>query len=191
MNKQNSKRSVTDLHRAMVLGALVVLALSGGVNAQQETENKSDKSKIRQRIANIIRETLNRGEITTAEGHRIIVRSKPDDKDVEEIVSYGDDAVTVLAGFLKSENAREYELAMQLLSMLGGDRIVQPLSDVILFDPLPRKREYALRALTQAPWDQAEPIIRLSAKTDHDAHVRVLAEELLNNYGPSKNKALH
>jgi len=153
-------------------------------------ESKADKAKIRQRITSIIEATLARGEMTTADGGRIMFRANLEDRDIEEVRSFGDDAVIVLADFLKSENARQYELAMQLLGNLGGERIVQPLGDIVLFDPSPRRREYALRALTQAPWEKAAPIIGLSAKTDRDAHVREVAAELLVNYAPSTNKEL-
>jgi hypothetical protein len=79
---------------------------------------------------------------------------------------------------------------MQLLAHLGGDRIVVPLSNIIISDASARRREYALRALTQAPWDKAGPVFRMAAKSDWDANVRALAGELLIGYKPSTKTSL-
>jgi len=166
------------------MALLIFLAAGGIANGQLKKEDPSEKAKIRKRVDTIIREILRSGEITTAEGQRIIIRVPPPQRDIEEIRSYGDDAVPVLAEFLKSEDAREYELAMRLLGALGGDRIIQPLRDVILLDPMPRKRGFALSAITQAPWGKAALILRLAAKTDPDPHVRQIAKEMLAGYAP-------
>ena len=56
--------------------------------------------------------------------------------------------------------------------------------DVILLDPMPRKRGFALSAITQAPWGKAALILRLAAKTDPDPHVRQIAKEMLAGYAP-------
>ncbi len=185
MNQHGPKRSVINRRSALLICILGMLCLSAAARSQHGEDKKRERAKIRQRISSIIRETLNRGEITTAEGIKVIVRSKPETKDIEEVVSYGDEAVVVLTDFLKSENTREYELTMRLLGALGGERIVQPLRDVIMFDSSPRKREYALAAITQAPWNKAEPIIRMSSETDPDAQVRRVAERLLKGYSPT------
>ena len=110
MNRHNSNRNAIDLHYSVVFGTMLMVCLPWSTTSQQRTELRADRAKVRQRIVSIVHATLTRGEMTTTDGHRIIVRAKPEDKDIEEIRSYGDDAVTVLADFLNSEDAREYEL---------------------------------------------------------------------------------
>jgi len=63
--------------------------------------------------------------------------------------------------------------------LLGGRRIVVPLQGVILHDPSPAIRELALRWLTQAPSNLAQPIIRRAARTDPDERVRTVAKSIL------------
>jgi hypothetical protein len=75
-------------------------------------------------------------------------------------------------------------MAMRLMGALGGKRIIKPLKNVALYDPSPRKREYALRWITQAPWDRAAKVIRQAADHDADANVREVAKELLSGHGP-------
>jgi hypothetical protein len=122
--------------------------------------------------------------IVIADGVRGITRMPPSSEDVAEIKSYGDQAVVPLAEYFNSENAFEYEMAMRLMGALGGKRIIKPLKNVALYDPSPRKREYALRWITQAPWDRAAKVIRQAADHDADANVREVAKELLSGHGP-------
>jgi len=72
---------------------------------------------------------------------------------------------------------------MRLMGELGGERIIEPLKKVILYNQSARKREYALTWITQGPWDQASKVIRLAAETDPDENVRKVAEELLSSHG--------
>ena len=53
-------------------------------------------AKVRERVNTIIRETLKRGEFTTAEGVKVITRMPPSAKDVEEMKRGGDEVVTPL-----------------------------------------------------------------------------------------------
>src|ERR1041385_1788792 len=74
--------------------------------------------------------------------------------------------------------------AMRLMGALGGKRIIEPFKKVILHDRSARKREYALRWITQGPWDQAAKVISQAAENDPDANVRKVAQELLSGHGP-------
>jgi len=87
---------------------------------------------------------------------------------VEEIKRYGDRAVVPLQEHFSSGNAFEYEMAMRLMGELGGKRIIEPFKKVILSDQSARKREYALRWITQGPWDQASKVISQAAEKDPD-----------------------
>lgn len=159
------------------LAVLFCLIVTGLANAQTT-------AKVRERVNTVITETLKRGEFTTREGVRVTTRIPPSSEDVAEIKSYGDRAVLPVEEHFSSENAFEYETAMRLMGALGGKRIIEPFKKVILHDRSARKREYALRWITQGPWDQAAKVISQAAENDPDANVRKLAQELLSGHGP-------
>jgi hypothetical protein len=163
------------------LAVLVCLITFGDCLGQGKV---ADAAKVRERVNTIIRETLQRGEFTTAEGVKGITRVPPSAADMEEIKRYGDRAVLPLQDYFYSGNAFEYELAMRLMGALGGKRIIEPFKKVILYDQSARKREYALRGIIQGPWDQASKVISQAAENDPDENVRKVAEELLSGHGP-------
>jgi hypothetical protein len=165
----------------IVLGPL----LAASVMAQQSNSTPVDSKTIHTRIEEIVRATLKAGEGRILHNGQVIntyTRSPPTSEHVEEVKRFGDDAVPVLEQYLSSDIAPEYELAMRFLGALGGSRIVDPLRKIILLDPSARKREYAVRAITQAPWDEASEILRYSAASDPDPQVRGLAREMLQGY---------
>jgi hypothetical protein len=166
------------------LAVLFCLIVVGHCLGQGKVDDAQATAKVRERVDTIIRETIKRGEFTAAEGVRGITRVPPSYEDVEEIKSYGDRALLPLEEHFSSASSFEYELAMRLMGALGGERIIKPLKNVALNDPSARKREYALRWITQGPWDQAAKVIRQAAEHDPDANVRAVANELLSGYGP-------
>lgn len=163
---------------------LLCLIAFGDCLGQGTVAEPQTTAKVRERVNTIIRETLQRGEFTTAEGVKAITRIPPSSEDVEEIKSYGDRAVLPLQEHFSSRNAFEYEMAMRLMGALGGKRIIEPFQKVILHDRSARKREDALRWITQGPWDLASKVITQAAENDPDENVREVAQELLSGHGP-------
>ena len=136
----------------------------------------------RARIVEIMQRTLKSGEgriVRNGQVYNIYTRRGPSSEDLEEVRGYGEDAVPILAEYVASENAPEYELAMMFLGAIGGGAIVPPLEAVILQNPSARKREYAVRTITQGPRDEALEILRRAAANDVDAKVRKVAKEML------------
>jgi hypothetical protein len=166
------------------LAVLFCLITFGDCLGQGKVVDAQTPAKVRERVNTIIRETLQRGEFTTAEGVKGITRIPPSSEDVEEIKSYGDRAVLPLQEHFSSRNAFEYEMAMRLMGELGGKRIIEPFKKLILYDQSARKREYALRWITQGPWDLASKVITQAAENDPDENVREVAQELLSGHGP-------
>jgi hypothetical protein len=166
------------------LAVLVCLVTFGDCLGQGRVADAQTTAKVRERVNTIIRETLQRGEFTTAEGVKGITRTLPSPEDVEEIKRYGDRAVLPLQEHFSSGNAFEYEMAMRFMGELGGKRIIEPFKKVILYDQSARKREYALRWITQGDWDQASKVISQAAEKDPDANVRKVAQELLSGHEP-------
>jgi hypothetical protein len=183
--------SVSLRPQLVMLGLVLCLGrfcvVSGQTNSTTLSQTfplASDEAAIRERIATIIRETIKQGEGYTVDGHKFWTRVPPSTKDVEEIKSYGDKAVPILEEYLFSDVGHEGALAIELLGLSGGSRIVEPLKRVAEQSTSAARREAALRWLTQAPWELASPIIRNAAETDRDPEVRGVARDLLVNYSP-------
>jgi hypothetical protein len=158
-----------------------------GVIGQHRVVHAQTTAEVRERVNKIISETMKSGEFTTAGGIRIITRRPPSSADVEEIKRYGDRAVLPLEEHFASEDGFEYETAMRLMGALGGKRIIEPLKKVALHDSSARKREYALRWITQGPWDEAGRVLSHAAAHDPDAKVRKVAQELRSGYAPRRS----
>lgn len=167
-------------HTARAFVAVLFCLLAVGYCLGQD---KLTDAQVRTRIDTIIKETIKRGEFTV-QGVKGITRVPPSTEAVDEIKSYGDQAVAPLEEHLYSANAFDYEIAMRLMGALGGTRIIEPLKKVILHDGSARRREYALRAIVQAPWDQASKVLAVAAESDADENVRKTAKELLSGYAP-------
>ena len=176
-----SGTSLISLKWSMLLAVFVCLSV--GISwAQSSASSQPDMATVHRRIAVIISERLTEGAIIV-NGVRAQTRTPPSRAAVEEIRHYGDSAVAVLFEYLHSKSPRERSFAVEFLGLLGGRRIVVPLQGVILHDPSPAIRELALRWLTQAPSNLAQPIIRRSARTDPDEKVRKAAKDILENGG--------
>lgn len=152
-------------------------------HAQSNPSKSSDGVDIRSRIAAIVQQRLDDG-VFIVNGIRAQTRTPPSNAAVEEIKRYGDSAVPVLAGYLHSKRPFESCVAVEFLGLLGGRRIVPLLQRVIQHDPSATLRELALRWLTQAPPNLAQPIIRRAAKTDPDEKVRKTAKNILETGSP-------
>lgn len=159
-------------------GLLLCLSVVGAGGWQIKGQQAVNKVAVRERIAALIRETLQQGE-GNVDGVRLQTSVPPSTETIEEIKHYGDDAVLVLTDYLQSESVRERSLAIKLLGSLGGSRIVDPLQKVIRYDESPTIKQTALRSITQAPWELALPVVREAAETDPDSRVRAAARELL------------
>jgi hypothetical protein len=178
------------LRQLLMIGLVLCLGrfcvVSGQTNSTTLSQTfplASDEGAIRERIATIIRETIKQGE-GYIDGIKFWTRVPPSNEDVEEIKSYGDKAVPILEEYLFSDVGREGDLALRLLGLLGGSRIVEPLKRIAEQSTSAARRETALRWLTRAPWELASPIIRNGAETDRDPEVRGVARDLLVNYSP-------
>lgn len=164
----------------------VGLAQTAAGSNSKSAQTILDDSAMRERVAAIIHETIKQGE-QTVNGIRIWTYVPPSSEAIEELKGFGDLAIPVLEQYIWSENdsgARERWLAVRLLGILGGSRIVKPLEKIIRTYHSPGIRWETLRSLSSAPWDQAMPIIQWAAKTDPDPDVRKLAEDILRGHRP-------
>jgi len=157
---------------------ICLFAISIGAAWQVRRPQASEKDEVRERIAVLIHNALEAGN-GSVEGVRTWSRVPPSPGAVEEIIKFGDDAVPVLTRYLDSNNEPERAIAVEFLGRLGGERIIVPLRKVIKNDSSRSMRIEALGWISQAPWEQASPVISEAADTDPDPKVREAAKEIL------------
>jgi len=174
--KNNMKRASLYVLRLVTFLVFCLVLVDGRTQQSLHTETV-----VRERISTLIRDINSRGH-HEVDGLKVWTRSLPSDEELDEVRGYGEAAVPVLTDYLKSEDARERELAMRFLGQLGGSQIVQPLRMVLLSDTSPGVRQSALRWLATAPWELASPIIERSATADVDQKVRDAAKEILASH---------
>ena len=158
--------------------------------AQTVTARPSDSQVLRERVAIIFRETLKQGERAFEHNGRRVVVSRtfvpPPPWYVNEIRDNADDAIPILAEYLRSNNGFEKYLALRFLGLIGDSRVVAPLREVALNDASSSFRFTAVLWLSVAPWDLASPIIRDIASNDSSAEVREKAKEILLQHALNK-----
>lgn len=178
--KAHAKQTPSSTRR--VLSVLFVwMAIVAVGNGKTQQSKHTPDIQVHERISILMRDTIRRGE-HMVDGVKIWKSARPSNEELEEVQSYGDGAVPVLADYLKSEDVRERELALRFLGNLGGSRIVEPLRIVLLNDTSAGIRELALRWLATVPWDLVSPIIENSAKSDSDTKVRESAKEIMASH---------
>jgi hypothetical protein len=154
-----------------------------GSAAQTVSTKPTEHRVVRERIATIFRETLKQGEIAVERSGRRQVTARtfvpPSTEYVDEIKSYGDVSIPILAEYLNSGSGFEKYLAMRFLGAIGGKGVVEPLGKIAVSDASPGFRLVALLWLADAPWDLASPIIRQAAEHDESSEVREKALEIL------------
>lgn len=160
------------------LGGLAILFCVVS-SAQSDHGTQSSKVDVQRRIAEIVHQRLTEGE-STVSGVRTRTRTPPSVDVVNEIKGYGDTAVRILADHLHSVNVRERLVSVELLGLIGGAHIVDPLRGVILTDRSATVRELAVRWLSHGPAELTKPILEQAAKTDPDERVRNVASGILH-----------
>lgn len=170
-----------------LIGQLFLLCfVASQVVAQTNETDNGRTALIRERIHQIMRQTIKRGETMTSDGRQVFARTfiPPSNDDIDEVKGYGEKAVPILAEYLREPTGFEKYHALRVLGAIGGEGVVGPLRQVALHDSSPGYREYALASLTQTPWELAAPILREAASHDADLRVRQTAKELLDGYRP-------
>lgn len=159
------------LSQLCIIACSVIVVLAAG-------QNNKPAIPARERVAKIVRERLSDGA-GVVNGVRVQTRTPPAPEIRKEIRECGNAAIPVLTDYLRSENENERVIAVELLGLLGGSRVVAPLKNVIEKDRSPTLRILALRWLSQGPSSLTSPIIRKAARTDVDESVRKAARDIL------------
>lgn len=133
---------------------------------------------VRERVAKIVRVRLSDG-VMVINGMRVQTRIPPSEQITKEIRECGNAAIPYLENYLRSQDDHKRLIAVELLGLLGGTRVVGPLKNVIEKDRSPTLRILAIRWLSQQPASLTSAIFSKAASDDVDADVRRTAKDIL------------
>src|SRR5690606_33992171 len=120
---------------------------------------------LKKRIADIVRVSKERGK-GNVNGISVYTKMPTDSKLVEEVRSYGEKAVPILADYLESKNQQERLIAVNFLGNIGGAGVVSALAKVINGDSPSTTRIVALRWLGSIDDPKARAIVFEVAETE-------------------------
>ncbi|MGA7915292.1 MAG: HEAT repeat domain-containing protein [Candidatus Acidiferrales bacterium] len=144
---------------------------------------RPSESIIGQRISFLIQQTIQRSTITLKNGSSATVMPvNPSDADLREVKSYGDAAVTVLAGYVTSTSAMEQHVAFRFLAELQGDLAFKTIEALAEKSSFAGVRQEATVDLAHFPEEKARPILVRISSNDPDSDVRAAAERTLKHY---------
>jgi hypothetical protein len=142
-------------------------------------------SLIQDSVDEIIRSTLREGEFSVNGVRAVRMRTVPSKDALAKIESFGEAAIPALAKHLEEQDPREQQLAVRLIGVIGGPKIVLPLSNAVHYSRFAVTRMMALDFITSAPEKDFVPIVK-SALNDQDALVRKEATEVLQRCCPQE-----
>jgi hypothetical protein len=136
------------------------------------------KQDIQQRIAEIIDQTLQKGE-GTVDGVKFYTKVPTSSEFVEEVKRYGEEAIPVLAEHLNSQDARQRTLAVELLGHIGHPGILVHLQKIIRDDSSLTLKVIALRWVAQMDDEKAKDVVKEASEIASEKEVREEAQQLL------------
>ncbi len=193
--RRKSRRKRNESHRLPIvirapdhrhLGRLVLVAVflscfgvpGSPLLAQPRKRGQSAAMTKRERIAEIMEETLRRGE-GSVQGVRTYTRVPQSGQAVAELRRMGPEGIALLAEYTSSGTARQKSFAIELLGRIGGTGIIAPLDQVLRTCPSASFRQMALRWLPSERNDVVRQILTRTAESDSDSEVRSLAQRRL------------
>ncbi len=148
------------------------------------TAQTQDPAMIQARVDEIVNTTLHDGEFVV-NGARAVQSIPPSKEALAAIQTLGEAAIPALSKHLDAQDPREQQLAVRLIGVIGGSKIVAPLSHAIHTSHFRVTRMIALDFITSAPNTDFLPVVRF-ALNDQDALVRKKATGILKSCCPQE-----
>ena len=165
------------MQRVWTFSAPLLIVLSAAMSISARAQTSAGPVLDNDRIKEIFRSTLARGEYVVDNEVLTSRFVPPSDRDVAEIKSMGAEAIPALARHLNSQNPFEQFLALRILGMMGGKETIKPLGDFLLSSAHSMPRRMALRYLSEAPWDSIREYV-MQAENDVDPTIRREAQRI-------------
>ncbi len=171
------------LHQVAACTLLLPFLASGPSSrllARAPQPGPSSNEAIQREIVRIFRDTIRGGQSVADGGVPTWTRVPPSSNDLKRMRALGDEALPTLVGFLSSGNGPEKLLAVEFLGALGGGRVVQPLSRVVL----DKKNDLSLRlaallSLRNGSFLEVVEVLRQVVETETDSNIRDQARDML------------
>lgn len=169
---------------------LLTLLINHPAPHQQATVNRPDTNFqgatsecTDSKINNLVLDILKRGEGRTASGIRTTTWVPPSGQDDAKIKNCGEKAIEPLSRFLDSDEPRAQLLAVRLLGVVGGPKIVQVLVRALEPNRWVVVRTQAMSSLMSGPKEAAIAVIRKDLTQDFDPQVQARGKLILQSLG--------
>lgn len=170
------KRLSTFTQRISGIG-LVLLAPSLLLAQAQSTD--AIQFRIRQTVNRVFEQNVRAGTSIVAPGVQAYTRVPLSDSEIGEITSFGQDAIPVLAEYLKNPHVRFRELAVRCIAYIGGIEALHLLETTVLQSGSQNLRMQALEWIGSMPGQAAEVSLKKIENVSSDQSIRARAKALL------------
>lgn len=171
-----SKRNAHLLLLPLALLSLLSPPTLASVQAQTDTA----QVKVNKRVDEIMDRALKEDVFTTPEGVRVTpMGANVSSEAMQEIQTFGDQAIAPLAKYLDSPDRRAQTLATKLLGAIGGSNTIKPLIHAAEKCTSSIARTVALFNLERLEWKDVGGVIERVALNDSDLQVRKTAQDII------------
>jgi len=164
------------------VGFLLALVAVSTAGRAQVISAPPEKQAVRQRIGEIIQQTLKAAHITLRDGTNVFVRPLPSNEDIATVKSFGDTGIAVLSEYIKSKQVLELRVVLRLLGSIDSETARDAMDDFAESAELPGIRANALDFVAASGRAKDFALLKRVAASDSDTRVKAAALDLIQRY---------
>src|SRR6266853_986433 len=164
------------------VGFLLALVAVSTAGRAQVISAPPEKQAVRQRIGEIIQQTLKAAHITLRDGTNVFVRPLPSNEDIATVKSFGDTGIAVLSEYIKSKQVLELRVVLRLLGSIDSEAARDAMDDLAESAELPGIRANALDFVAASGRAKDFALLKRVAASDSDTRVKAAALDLIQRY---------
>jgi hypothetical protein len=166
----------------MLVGCLLALVAVTTAGQAQIIFAPPEKQAVRQRIGEIVQQTVKTAHITLRDGTNVFVRPLPSNEDIATVKSFGDTGIAVLSEYLKSTEVLELRVVLRLLGSIESEAARDAMDDFAENAKLSGIRANALDFVAASGRAKDIALLKRVAANDSDTRVKAAALDLIQRY---------
>jgi hypothetical protein len=165
-----------------LVGCLLALVAVSTAGRAQAISAPPEKQAVRQRIGEIVQQTVKAAHFTLRDGTNVFVRPLPSNEDIATVKSFGDTGIAVLSEYVKSKEVMELRVVLRLLGSIESEAARDAMDDFAENAELPGIRASALDFVAAAGRAKDMALLKRVAASDSDRRVKAAALDLIQRY---------
>lgn len=171
--------SATLLLAVAVFGSLLSTAQQA-TPSQSSSSMPSDPEVVRAEISRIIAQSIKDATLKLPDGQTVTTRPLPSREDIDKVKHFGNQATTVLHGYLTSSNSvMEQQVALRLLDAVGTEQALDVIATFAEKAESPFIRSQALFVIASSTREKDALLLKKISTDDPDPRVRNQALDLI------------